>query len=181
MLGNRAHEGLQPPSNLEERKGLKEAQHAAHPHPPQIRGVISVSLEGSHRDPRPRPVSSPRSRVASLPLGRRIVSASLECSEPTLEQGESSPSRSRPPLDEKDKRLFRSPARRTEALNANHSSTAPRSDGVRPPFPTVAVIGVPSANSGHCSAIPGVVAILWKPATRYESRLMPTHFYPYVA
>ena len=40
MLGNRAHEGLQPPSNLEERKGLKEAQHAAHvrsaarPHPP---------------------------------------------------------------------------------------------------------------------------------------------------
>ena len=39
MLGNQAHEGLQPPSNLEERKGLKEAQHAAHvrsaacPHP----------------------------------------------------------------------------------------------------------------------------------------------------
>ena len=39
MLGNRAHEGLQPPSNLEEKKGLKEAQHAAHvrsaahPHP----------------------------------------------------------------------------------------------------------------------------------------------------
>ena len=32
MLGNRAHEGLQPPSNLEERKGLKEAQHAAHVH-----------------------------------------------------------------------------------------------------------------------------------------------------
>ena len=40
MLGNQAHEGLQPPSNLEEVKGLKEAQHAAHvrsaarPHPP---------------------------------------------------------------------------------------------------------------------------------------------------
>ena len=39
MLGNRAHEALQPPSKLEERKGLKEAQHAAHvlsaahPHP----------------------------------------------------------------------------------------------------------------------------------------------------
>ena len=32
MLGNRAHEGLQPPSNLEERKGLKETQHAAHVH-----------------------------------------------------------------------------------------------------------------------------------------------------
>ena len=45
MLGNRAHEGLQPPSNLEERKGLKEAQHvahvrsAAHPHPPGFKPV----------------------------------------------------------------------------------------------------------------------------------------------
>ena len=35
-------------------------------------------------------------------------------------------------------------------------------DGVRPPFLTVAVTGVPSANSGHCSAIPGAVAILWE-------------------
>ena len=131
--------------------------------------MISVSLEGSHRDPRPRPASPPRSRVASLPSGRRIVSASLEGSEPTLERGESSLSRSRPPLDEKDKRPFCSPARRTEALNANHSSTAPRSDGVRPPFPTVAVTGVPSANSGHCSAIPDAVAVLWEPATRDET------------
>ena len=32
MLGNRAHEGLHPPSNLEERKGLKEAQSAAQEH-----------------------------------------------------------------------------------------------------------------------------------------------------
>ena len=47
MLGNRAHEGLQPPSSLEERKGLKEAQHAAHSHPPRAHGVISASLEGS--------------------------------------------------------------------------------------------------------------------------------------
>ena len=30
MFGNQAHEGLQPPSNLEERKGLKEAQHTSH-------------------------------------------------------------------------------------------------------------------------------------------------------
>ena len=29
--------------------------------------MISVSLEGSHRDPRPRPASPPRSRVANLP------------------------------------------------------------------------------------------------------------------
>ena len=48
-----------------------------------------------------------------------------------------------------------------EALNANHSYTAPGSDGVRPPFLTVAVTGVPSANSGHCSAIPDAVATLW--------------------
>ena len=31
------------------------------------------------------------------------------------------------------------------------------SDGVRPPCRTTAVTGVPSANSGHCSAIPGTV------------------------
>ena len=133
--------------------------------------MISVPLEGSHRDPQPRPTSPPRSRVASLPSGRRIVSASLEGSEPNLERGESSPSRSRPPLDEKDKRPFRLPARRTEALNVNHSSTAPRSDGVRPPFPIVTVTGVPSANSGHCSAIPDAMATLWEPATRYETCL----------
>ena len=30
MLSNRAHENLQSPPNLEERKGLKEGQHAAH-------------------------------------------------------------------------------------------------------------------------------------------------------
>ena len=74
MLGNRSHEGLQPPSNLEERKGLKEAQHAAHVrsmarlHPPRTRGVISASLEGSP----PKPSTTPR------------ASASLEGSEPTL-------------------------------------------------------------------------------------------------
>ena len=74
-----------------------------------------------------------------------------------------------PPLDIKDKRPCRSPVRRTEALNANHSSTEPRIDGVRPPFPTVAVTGVLSANSGHCSAILGAVAALWEPATRDET------------
>ena len=74
MLVNRAHEGLQPPSNLEESKGFKEAQYAAHihstahPHPPRTRGAISVSLEDSPS----RPSTAPR------------VSASLEFSEPTL-------------------------------------------------------------------------------------------------
>ena len=105
--------------------------------PPRTRGVISVSLEGSHRDPRPRPASPPRSRVANLPSSRQIVSTSLEGSEPTLGKGEPSLPCSRAPFDEKDKRPFRSPARRTEALNANYSSSAPRTDGVRPPFPTV--------------------------------------------
>ena len=38
------------------------------------------------------------------------------------------------------------------------------SDGVRPPYRTAAVTGVPSASSGHCSAIPGTVATLWEPA-----------------
>ena len=39
------------------------------------------------------------------------------------------------------------------------------SDGVRTLCRTAAVTGVPSANSGHCSAIPGTVATLWEPAT----------------
>ena len=76
MLGNWAHEAPQPPSKLEERKGLKEAQHAAHvrsaarPHPPRTLGVISASLEGSP----PKPSTAPR------------ASASLEGSEPALEK-----------------------------------------------------------------------------------------------
>ena len=98
--------------------------------------------------------------LPSRPSTAPRVFASLEGSEPTLEQGESSPPRSRPPVDVKDKWPFRSPARRTGALNANHSSTMPRTDGVKTPFPTVAMTGVPSANSGHCSAIPDDVATL---------------------
>ena len=78
MMGIQAHEGLWPPSDLEERKGLKEAQHAAHvrsaahPHPPRTRGVISASLEGSP----PKPSTAAR------------ASASLEGSEPTLGRGD---------------------------------------------------------------------------------------------
>ena len=78
MLGNRAHEALQLPSKLEERKGLKEAQHMAHvlsaarPHPPQIRRMISTSLKGSP----PKPSTAPR------------ASASLEGSEPALEKAD---------------------------------------------------------------------------------------------
>ena len=122
-----------------------------------------------------RPPSDPRGdlRLArglpSRPSTAPRISASLEGSEPTLEQGESSPPRSRPPVDIKDNRPFRSPAHCTEALNANHSTTALGTDSVRPPFPTGAVTGVQSANSGHCSAIPDAVAALWGPATRDET------------
>jgi len=53
----------------------------------------------------------------------------------------------------KGQTAIRSPTRRTEALNANNSATALGSDGVRTPLRTVAVTGVLSTNSGHCSAI----------------------------
>ena len=46
-------------------------------------------------------------------------------------------------------------------------TTPPRStesDGVRSPRRTAPVTGVPSANSGHCSAIPITVTTLWEPA-----------------
>ena len=39
------------------------------------------------------------------------------------------------------------------------------SAGVRPPFHTTGVTGVPSANSDHCTAIPGTALVLWEPAT----------------
>ena len=58
MLGNRAHEGLQPPSIPEERKRLKEAQSTTH----------------VHSAAPPRPSKAPR------------ISASLEGAEPTLER-----------------------------------------------------------------------------------------------
>ena len=54
----KAH-GLLP--NLEERKGLKEAQHVDHSHPSQARRTISASLEGS---------GSTLERIAHLRLAR---------------------------------------------------------------------------------------------------------------
>ena len=94
MLGNRAHEGLQPPSNLEERKGLKEAQYvahvlsAAHPHPPRTRGVISDSLEGSPPKPSTAPCASTSLEGSEPALEKADVSASLEGSEPALEKAD---------------------------------------------------------------------------------------------
>ena len=46
--------------------------------PPRTRRAISASLEGSHRDPRLRPASPPRSRVVNLHSSRHLISASLE-------------------------------------------------------------------------------------------------------
>jgi len=105
-----------------------------------------------HRSPRLRPASPSRSRAASPPSRERIVSASFEA---TLRgMGQTALPLTRPPYG---------------GINANHSSTTPGSDGVRPPFPTVAVTGVTSDNSGHCSAIPDAVATLWEPATQYKT------------
>ena len=69
MLGNRAHEGLQSPSNLEERKGLKEAQHAAH------------ILSAAH----PHPPSNPR---VDLRLARGLPAEALDCASASLEGSE---------------------------------------------------------------------------------------------
>ena len=112
---------------------------------PSERGVVSASLEGSRRDS----TTVPR------------ISASLEGSEPTLRGVTHLRFARDHPSAQRDKQPCSLPARRTEALSANHSSTVLRTDGVRPAFPTMGVTGVPSANSGHCSAIPNTVAALW--------------------
>ena len=59
MLSKRAHEGLQPPFNLEERKRLKEARHTAH--------VRSAS--------HPHPLSDPR---GELRLARGLPAEALD-------------------------------------------------------------------------------------------------------
>jgi len=101
-----------------------------------------------HRDPRHRSASPPHSRVADLPSGERTNFASLEAI---------------PQQTELVTHLLTH--RRTEALNANHSTAERGSDGVRPLCRTAAVTGVQSTNSGHCSAIPSTAAALWEPAT----------------
>ena len=108
----------------------------------------SASLEGSEAYPRGSTPTPPRSRVTSLPSRKRIDSISLEVT----------PRR-------KVQTAICSPTRRTEALNANNSAAAPGSDGVWPPLRATTAPGVPSANSGHCSTIPGAVATLWEHAT----------------
>ena len=136
--------GPWPPSNLEERKGLKEAQHAAHSHPSRTRGAISASLEGSHRDPRLRPASPPRSRVANLPSSRHLISASLEAT--PRHKGQTAP-----PLN-------RSPYGGIKGQPLLHGSQDGRR---RAAIPTVDVTGVSSADFSLCSVIPDAVAALW--------------------
>ena len=58
MLGNRAHEGLQPPSDPKKRKGLKEAQStaqehsAAHTNPLEPAGQSPSRSRAPRQDPR---------------------------------------------------------------------------------------------------------------------------------
>ena len=112
------------------------------------------------------PIRGPRAQCGSSepPRTRGANSASLEGSP----SGPSTAPRVSASLEttprQKGQTTIRSPSRRTEALNANHSSATPRSDGVRPPLRTVAATRVLSANSGHCTAIPSAVAPLWEPA-----------------
>ena len=116
--------------------------------------MISASLEGSP----PKPSTAPR------------ASASLEGSEPTLEGRIISASLEATPRRKGQTAL---PLTRPSygGINANHSSTAPGSYGIRPPFPTVAGTGVSSANSGHSSAILDAVTTLWEPATQCKTCL----------
>src|SRR6185369_583662 len=102
---------------------------------PSSGSLISASIEGSPRDPRPR----------------KRISASLEDSRPALERvanlrlargqrtcpraGGQSPPRSRPSLGTRDKRPRRPTDRRTKAFKASHSATAQRTGGVRLPLP----------------------------------------------
>lgn len=107
--------------------------------------------------------------LPSGPSSGRRISASLEGSGSTLERATHLRLARGHPLSTRDQQLCRPITRRTGALNANHSSTAPESDGVKPPFCTVAMIRVPSANSDHCSATPGVVTTLWEPVTQCKT------------
>jgi hypothetical protein len=134
MTGNQAHRGQQFPSDLKERKGLKEAQstthvrNTVHPNNLEPAGQSPSRSRAPRRDPRQHPAPPPRSRVASLPSGKQIDSASLEAT----------PRR-------KGQTAIRSPARHTKALNGHNSAVAPGLDGVRTPLCIVAVTGVRDA------------------------------------
>ena len=90
MIGKRAHKGQQSPSNPKERKGLKEAQSTAqvhsvaHPSPLKPAEQSPPHSRSPYRGPRQLPAPPLRSRVTSLPSGKRTNSASLEGNEPTL-------------------------------------------------------------------------------------------------
>ena len=149
VLGNKVHEGPQLPFLLEERKGLKEAQRAAHSHPPRTprddlrlaRGSLSGPLD-NFRLARgwwiyPR-VGDSSSSLSRAPLGTLDRATHLRLARGKRiypRAGDSSPPRSRPPLGTRDKPPRRLTTRRTEALKASHSATMPRTDGVRLPLP----------------------------------------------
>ena len=115
--------------------------------------------------------------LPSRPSTAPRVSASLEGSEPTLEQGESSPPRSRVAnLPSSGQNISASlEATRRRKGQTELPLTRPSYGGIKcqpllhsaqdrrrqATIPHSAVTRVPSANSGHCSAIPDAVAALW--------------------
>ena len=136
-------------------------------------GLLPIRKKGKDsKKPSMRPIrtplgpagrSPPRSRVANLPSSGQNISASLEGSEPTLKRYpqagriisaslEATPRR---------KRQAAFPFTRPSYGGIKCQPFLQSAQDRRPPFPIVAVTGVPSANSGHCSAIPDVVAALW--------------------
>ena len=155
MLGDWARKGPRPPSNLAESKGLKEAQHAAHWHPPPGRGAISTSLEGSHRDPQLRPVPPPRSRVANLPSSGQTTSASLEGRPSSGHLISASLEATPRHKGQMALPLNRSPYGGIKGQPLLHGSQDGRR---RAAIPTVDVTGVSSADFSHRSAIPDAVA-----------------------
>ena len=86
---------------------------------PSSGSLISASLEGSPRDPRPRKTH------LRLARGQRTCPRA----------GGQFPPRSRPSLGTRDKRPRRPTVRRTRALKASHSATAQGTGAVNPPFP----------------------------------------------
>ena len=101
---------------------------------PSSGSLISASLEGSPRDPRPRKHIS-ASLEDSGPALERVANLRLARGQRTcLRAGGQSPPRSRPSLGTRDK-TAPPPNRRTKALKASHSTTAQRAGGVRLPLP----------------------------------------------
>ena len=137
MLGNRAHEGLQHAAHV---------RSAAHPHPPQTRGVISASLEGSP----PKPSTAPR------------ASASLE--DTPRQKGQTALPLTRPPYEgiKCQPVLHSARVRRRQAATPHSGSDRSPVLQLRSLLPgAVATLWEPAT---HCADVPGT-ALATVPAT----------------